>query len=133
MKTTFDTNAFLYQLVTSCIGTTMTGGVYNIERPLDSKLEDIVVGTLPIGEEQVAICNINIFAPDKAVSISGKTTLVADIKRLKELTEIVTEALDQDTDLAQNYHYRIINQSIIEEPETDQHFVNLRLELRLYF
>lgn len=133
MKTTFDTNAFLYQLVTSAIGTTLTGGVWQIERPLDSKNEDIVVGTLPLDENQIAVCNVNIFVPDKAVGIAGKTNMVADLHRLGELTNIVVDALDQDTDLAQNYHYRITNQSLIEVPDTDQHFVNLRLELRLYF
>lgn len=133
MKTTFDTNAFLFQLVTSAIGTTLTGGVYQIERPLDSNLEDIVVGTLPFDENQIAVCNVNIFVPDKAVGIAGKPNMVADLKRLGELTDIVVDALDQDTDLGQNYHYRITNQSLLDVPDTDQHFVNLRLELRLYF
>ena len=132
MKTILEINTFLFQLVSTTIGTTLTGGVYILERPVSSKEEDIVVGTMPLSEEQIAICNINIFVPDKTVGIGGTTNMMPDVSRMGALANTVIQALDQDTELEQ-YHYRIINQTIIDEPDLDQHFLNLRLELRLYF
>lgn len=132
MKNILEINTFLFQLVSTTIGTTLTGGVYILERPVDSEKEDIVVGTLPLSEEQIAICNINIFVPDKTVGIGGTTNKVPDLSRMGALANTVIQALDQDTELEQ-YHYRIVNQTIINEPDLDQHFVNIRLEIRLYF
>lgn len=132
MITTLDINTIVYELVTSAIGTSLTGGTYQIERPLSSQVEDIVVGTLPINESQIAVCNVNIFVPDINIQIQGKPTHVADLPRLKELTDMVLSALDQDVDLGNTYHYRVTNQSILEEPEMNTHWVNIRLELRTY-
>lgn len=133
MKTTFDVNSFIFTLVSGSIGTTLTGGVYKLERPRDSKLEDVVVSSLPIPENtnpQVATCNVNIHVPNKAISIDGFPHTVADNARLKELADILITALDEG--VSDTYSYRVTNQTLIEEPERNEHFFNIRLELHLF-
>lgn len=135
MKTTFDVNTYVYQLASQAIGTTLTGGVYKLERPRGSKVEDIVVSSLPITEgvgPQVATCNVNIHVPDIDIGIAEEPHKVANNARLKELADILITALDEGVSAAGDYTYRVTNQTVIEEPELGEHFFNLRLELRIY-
>lgn len=133
MKTTFDVNTFLFALVTQSIGTTLTGGVYKLQRPRDSKKEDVVVSSLPIPENtnpQVATCNVNVHVPNMVISIDGFPHTVCNQARLKELADILITALDEG--ISDTYHYRVTNQTVIEEPAQDEHFYNIRLELHLF-
>lgn len=133
MKTTFEVNNFLFTLVAS-IGTTLTGGVYKMERPRNSKSEDIVVSSLPIneGENPVEVtCNVNIHVPNVLISIDGFPHQVANNVRLKAIADILLAAIDQDITAA-GIHYRVISQTIFEEPAMNEHFYNIRLELRMY-
>lgn len=135
MKTSFEVNDYLFTLATASIGTSLTGGVYKLERPRDSKLEDIVVSSLPISEAsnpQVATCNVNIHVPNKYISIDGMPHSVADNARMEELASILITAMDEGLNSSESYHYRVTKQTIIEEPGMDEHFFNIRLELRMY-
>lgn len=134
MKSNLDINTFLFTLVTASVGTTLTGGVYKMERPKPGK-EDIVVSTLPLDEDdspQLATCNVNIHVPNKHISIDGFPHAVADTVRMQELTNVLLTALDENVNTTNNYHHRVTKQSIFEEPAADEHIVNLRLELRIF-
>lgn len=131
MKTTFDTDAILFQLLkNSSLKTVLKGGDIYVgdDRPNDSDKEDIVVNSIDLTQDylpQIGTSNVNIFVPDKNVKIGGKQQLQADRARLKELSEMVIETMRNTT--IKGLALIITNQTIIEEPEVKQHFTNIRI------
>jgi hypothetical protein len=75
---------------------------------------------------------VNIHVPNKALEIGGEPQTVANTARLKELADILITALDEGVSTAGAFTYRVTNQTVIEEPDLDEHFYNLRLELQLF-
>lgn len=128
MKTTFDFVDILYEfLKTSSLKDSITGKVYKYERPVDSVKEDIVINSLPVttGQLQTAILNLNIFVPDIIVSVSGVQTGYANNARMKVLTGIAFEELDEWTE---DYNFNVQQQTLIKDNESSSHFINIRLE-----
>jgi hypothetical protein len=106
----------------------INGGIYKLTRPVDSKLEDIVVNALPINSENIQRCivNVNCYVPDMLVNIKGKSILMANTARLKELATAVMDILEDKADMG--YYFHLQNQHILKADE-DQHYVNLRIEV----
>jgi hypothetical protein len=130
MKTTFDTDTFLFSLLReSPVSAAITGGIYvGDDRPDDSTKEDIVVNSIDLNQDympQVGTSNVNIFVPDKVVTIGGKQQLKANRTRLKELSNMTIETLRN----ANITGLKIIleSQTILAEPSVNQHFVNIRI------
>ena len=123
----FDANELLYKaLNTTEIKSAINGTVRNDSRPLNSLKEDIVVNTITISQNfkpQIATSNINIYAKD--IEQGVKNT-----KRLKEISRIVTETFKQYEFIGKSVY--ILSQSIIQESNNLEHYVNLRIQWNIY-
>lgn len=128
MKTAFDTDGILFELLNG--KTSINGGCYvGDDRPENSTDEDIVVNTIDLSQDtlpQIGTSNINIYTPDTSKKIKSKMQVSANRTRLKALAE---EALE----LVRNANIdglKVIpgNMSIMYEPNTKQHFINIRID-----
>lgn len=130
MKTTFDTNTLLFSLLReSPVSAAINGGIYvGDDRPDDSVKEDIVVNSIDLTQDylpQIGTSNVNIFVPDKVVTIGGKQQLKANRTRLKELSNMAIETL-RNANIT-GLKLILVNQTILAEPSVNQHFVNIRI------
>jgi len=129
MKTTLDivdTINTRLQAVSSL--STLTGEIYKYQRPVDSDLEDIVINSLPITNEQLqqAVANVNVYVPDVVVTVSGKENRVPNLTRLKALAVIVlAELMDR---ISGNFTWDVQQQLLIQDSESNSHYVNIRLQ-----
>lgn len=134
MKRTFDTDNYLFGILKNAEGLEVTGGIYVMgERPLNSKLEDIVVSTIDLTQDsapQRGTSNVNIHVPDIDVTIGGIRQKKANRTRLQELTEIVCSLLESAN--IEGLAIWMTNQNTLKEPDIDQHFVNLRVEWSIH-
>lgn len=130
MKTTFDTDTFLFSLLReSPVSAAINGGIYvGDDRPDDSVKEDIVVNSIDLTQDylpQIGTSNVNIFVPDKVVTIGGKQQLKANRTRLKELSNMAIETL-RNANIT-GLKLILVNQTILAEPSVNQHFTNIRI------
>jgi len=130
MKTTFDTDTFLFSLLReSPVSAAINGGIYvGDDRPDDSTKEDIVVNSIDLNQDylpQIGTSNVNIFVPDKIVTIGGKQQLKANRTRLKELSNMTIETL-RNANIT-GLKIILVSQTILAEPSVNQHFVNVRI------
>ncbi len=130
MKTTFETDTLLFSLLReSPVSAAINGGIYvGDDRPDDSVKEDIVVNSIDLTQDylpQIGTSNVNIFVPDKVVTIGGKQQLKANRTRLKELSNMAIETL-RNANIT-GLKLILVNQTILEEPSVNQHFVNIRI------
>ncbi|HEY9542955.1 MULTISPECIES: hypothetical protein [Bacteroidales] len=128
MKTAFDTDSILFALLDGKMSN--KGGVYvGDDRPEDSTDEDVVVNTIDLPQDclpQNGTSNINIYTADTTKKIKGKMQVSANRSRLKVLAD---EALT----IIRNANIKGLkmipgNMSIMYEPMTKQHFVNIRID-----
>lgn len=131
MKTTLDQSDAIYRLlnvpgVTSAI----SGKVYSDDRPLDSDLEDVVIKsmTLADGMRQFGVALVNIHVKD--IELSGVPGKLANKTRLKAISRVIVPLIEE-TD-GEDFALWVESSSTIPEPEVDQHFLQLRLEVRMY-
>ena len=107
----------------------ISGGVYPNSRPIDSRMEDVVINSLPItgSQLQVNITNVNIHVPNLKISIGGKQdNTQPNLKRLKEISAVVEPII---VDAMINGTVTEIEQAIlIEEKELNEHFLNYRVK-----
>ncbi len=128
MKSAFDTDAILFDLLNG--KTSIKGGVYvGDDRPEDSADEDIVVNTIDLLQDslpQIGTSNINIYTADTSKKIKGKVQVSANRTRLKALTNEVLAIVRK----ANITGLKAItgNMTIMYEPTTKQHFVNIRID-----
>lgn len=128
MKTSFDTDAILFGMLDK--KTSIKGGCYvGDDRPENSVDEDIVVNTIDLAQDtlpQIGTSNINIYTADTSKKIRGKMQVSANRTRLKVLTNEVLAIVRA----ANIKGLKAIpgNISIMYEPLTKQHFVNIRID-----
>ena len=128
MKTAFDTDGILFGLLNG--NTSIKGGCYvGDDRPENSTNEDIVVNTIDLPQDclpQIGTSNINIYTADTSKKIGGKVQVSANRTRLdflaNEALEIVRKANVKGLKMIPG------NMSIMYEPTTKQHFVNIRID-----
>lgn len=130
MKQTFDTDTYLFGILkgTTAITSGISGGVYAGQRPLNSELEDITINTIALTQEyepQLGTSNINIHVADQSVTIGTAQQKMANRTRLKAISELVLEAIRSSK--ITGVGYTIENQTMIQEVETEQHYVNIRI------
>jgi len=130
MKTTFDTEAILFDLLLhSLLKNAINGGIYvGDTRPMGSDDEDIVVNTLALTADylpQVAVSNVNIYVADTAKTIKGKRQLQANRTRLRALSAMALAVIRD----AKIDGLKLIPESehLLAEREIRQHFVNIRV------
>ena len=130
MKTTLDLVDIIWQRLNgSQLKTEINGGVYKHRRPAASQKEDVVINCLPINTLQLqsAIVNVNIHVPNLTVAVNGtQDNSQPDHTRLQELTAIAVTILSDVW--AEDYNFDIQQQTLIEDPEAGDHYINLRLE-----
>lgn len=134
MRTTFDQEDILYSiLATSAVKAALSGGIYKQIRPDDSKLEDVVINSLPIdqGSVQRSTANVNVYVPDIQIKINGKNQYQPNTTRLKTLTALIVPAL-QERYSSEKWNFWISNQTTFREPEINQHYLNLRIEFKFH-
>lgn len=131
MKTTFDTDAILFDLLSkSPVKNAISGGIYvGDDRPDNSTDEDIVVNSITLTQDylpQIGTSNVNIYVADSNKKIKGKQQLKANRTRLKSLSEKAMEVLRG----ARITGLKLIptSQVILAEPDVKQHYVNIRIE-----
>lgn len=128
MKTPFETNEILMGLLIG--NTSIKGGYYHEgDRPDNSTGEDIVVNTIDLTVDtlpQIGTSNVNIYVPDTSKKIKGKSVLSANRTRLKALAKEVLAIVRK----AEIPGIKAIpgNMTIMYEPNTRQHFVNIRID-----
>lgn len=128
MTTTFDIENILWKkLDSSSLKTAITGKIRKLERPANSDKEDIVVNSLPAPNTklQIAVANINIFVPDITKSENGVQEKLPDHKRMKTLTDAVIGVVNEVFD--GTYYYEVQQQQMIEDKESNSHFINIRM------
>lgn len=129
MKQVFDTNEILYKLLNvDAVNSVISGRVYNGQRPLNSELEDVVVNTIVLSQEylpQIGTSNVNIHVKDLSVNVSGAKQIMADNSRMKEISEVVLSLIRNA--ILPGLAISVENQTVIEESEIKQHYVNIRI------
>ena len=133
MITTLDITSILFNLIyIDEVKIAVSGDIYKDVRPTYSKesspKEDVVVGTLPVSIDtiQKATCNVNIHVPDVVPGIGAIQQYQPNFLRLKTLTAIILPLVEGV--YADDYSFCLVNQSILKEENTNEHYVNLRLE-----
>lgn len=103
----------------------INGGLYKDIRP-STVNEDIVINALPVSNESIQECsvNINIHVPDINVNFEGKPVSVPNHKKLSDLAGKVITDIEQKH--SSSYYIYVEFQSLIREPETKSHYVNVR-------
>jgi hypothetical protein len=129
MITTLDLVNIIWQRLNgSQLKTTITGGVYK-KRPAGSQTEDVVINCLPINnlDLQTAIVNVNIHVPNITIQVGTvQDSTQPNFERLQELAAIAIAVL---TDVwAGDYNYDVQQQTMIEDEEAGDHYINIRIE-----
>ena len=128
MKTPFETNEILMGLLMG--NTSIKGGYYHEgDRPDNSTEEDIVVNTIDLTVDtlpQIGTSNVNIYVSDTSKKVHGNMMLLPNPMRLKELGNEVA-ALIRESRIP---GIKAVSgtTSIMGEPNTKQHFVNIRVD-----
>lgn len=133
MKTTLDQDTILYQLlVASPLKTAISGDVYKWIRPAGSQLEDVVINTITIGDGSVqrGAGNVNIYVPDVSVALGSKAQKMPNTARLKHLATLAVDTLKEY--YAVDYNFWLAGQTTVQEVETAQHYINLRIEFKFH-
>jgi hypothetical protein len=113
----------------------LTIPVFKTAFPKGQSGEYVVVGTIGntlIGE-QVATVNVNIYVPDKLLTINGVSQRVRDNARIDSLTAELLEVIDNYTGENSEggwYRYYKTNQSVISEEDINYSFSNIQLTFK---
>lgn len=113
----------------------LTIPVFKTAFPKGQSGEYVVVGTIGntlIGE-QVATLNVNIYVPDKLLTINGVSQRVRDNSRIDSLTAELLEVIDNYTGENSEggwYRYYKTNQSVISEEDINYSFSNIQLTFK---
>ena len=129
MKQTFDTDSILYGILNvTAVTSSISGGIFAGERPDNSELEDITINTIDLTQEsepQLGTSNVNIHVADLTVTLDGRQQRKEDRSRLKAISAMVLSALRSAK--VEGLSLTISGQTTIREAETNQHYVNLRI------
>lgn len=126
MKTTSEQTTLLWHIVkASALAGIITGGVYKMQRPVDSMFEDIVVNAINVDNElvQTGVGNINIHLP----SLPNRMPNTARIEELATIAETqIKEGFGSD------YTFFVENQSVIYDPDAKGWFINFRVRFKFH-
>ena len=133
MKTTEEIKDMIYvYLSESVLKTAISGDVYVDQRPKGSTKEDVVIGVIDLGDGSVqrGAINVNIHVPGKKVKLGKDVEIQPDRARLRALSRIGVDLLK--TKIFEDCSVWVANQAVIKEPNLDEWYANLRLEIRAY-
>ncbi|WP_298774679.1 hypothetical protein [uncultured Empedobacter sp.] len=123
----FDANELLFKALNiDEVKSAIKGKLYNDSRPINSLNEDIVVNTITITtvfKPQLATSNINIYVPDLELGVKNS-------RRLKEISRVVRKVFEDHQFIGKSVY--ISDLGIIQEQNEKEHYVNLRIQWRIY-
>ncbi|GAA4328563.1 hypothetical protein [Flaviaesturariibacter amylovorans] len=131
MKTTLEIETLIWQhLAGSALKAALTGGIYKMQRPSNSKVEDVVIVSLPVNNLalQGAVVNVNIHVPDLPVRANEVTGGQPHHTRLQQLAAQAIGILQDTWDEAGEWTWDVQQQNVFKDDEGGGHFVNIRLE-----
>ena len=131
-----DIKEVFYGLVSSSgIAGMISGQVYRDKRPLNSKVEDIVISVLASGAGQIQpfILNINVYVPD----IKRGNEFISDDQRIKMLMRMCLDFLEGGVlrhviDFHSSDYgikYRLESQKLYEVNGADFHAINHKIRV----
>jgi len=127
MTTTTEQTTLLWHIVkASPLAGIISGSVYKLQRPTDSKLEDIVVNAITIDSElvQTGVANLNIHVPDL---VNG----MPNTARIEQLESIAKGIILKGW--GSNYTFFIENQQTIQDQDAaDNWFINFRIRFKFH-
>lgn len=130
MKTTFDIVDVLYSVLKAgSLKSAITGNVYrNGKRPVNSEKEDVTINPLPVTNEQLQQCivNINVFVPDTKLTINKVVIRDKNEDRMMELAALAVADLTDGR--SGDYTWDIEQQHEFEDEDSDSHFINFRIK-----
>lgn len=130
MRTNIEAIDIVWQtLNNSLLKSAIDGKIYKSSRPTNSKMEDVVINSLPItsGTPQLCIVNVNIYTRNLQLKINGTPdNSMPDNQRLNELTAIAFDVLNHVS--GGDYFFYVEQQAIIKEEQLLQHYSNIRVE-----
>ncbi len=133
MRTTFDIDNILYQVLSNNAGlaATITGSVYKRNRPVSSTEEDIVIGSLPVTNDQLqrTVANVNIHVPLLEIATENGQDTQPDTVRLKELTDMVILIVNDI--VGPDYYYDVQQQNVFFDSITNDYYSNIRVNFFL--
>lgn len=133
MKTVSECKDMIYQkIAASPLKTAISGEICKDRRPQNSDKENIVIGMIDLsdGSVQQGTINVNIYVPDKDVTINGRVQKQPNGPRLRELSRMALNVLKEI--YFEDCSFWVANQSENKEPNLDCMFANLRGEIRVY-
>ncbi len=133
MFTSLDVDTRIYRLLNvPSVKAAISGDIYKGRRPDDSTLEDVIINTPTLGDgtRQFGVSNVNIYVPDIVTIIGGKQQKLTNSARLITLTNLIKPLLEE-TD-GDDFVLWIEKTQVFEESAINQHFMNIRLEIRMY-
>jgi len=129
MKTVDDAIDVVWKQVNNCLAGSISGGIYKITRPFDSKLEDVVINSLPINGESVQSCviYINCHVPNLTLKIKGKIdNSFPDNLRLKSLTASIISQVDLIS--TPGTFQFVENQAILKTEGVSEYYSSIRIQ-----
>lgn len=138
MKTSFDATDILFGVLdVHELKSAISGGLFHQDsRPVNSKLEDVVINIITIGDTNVqgAVLNVNIYVPDKKIKGTDEYYQAPGRQRLNAITSVVVGILKGNKGRYwKDGQLRITNISgLIPEPEIKQHYINIRVSMKLH-
>jgi hypothetical protein len=128
VKTGLDIVDIVYaKLRDSSLDTEITGAICR-KRPINSKLEDVVLNCLPVpnSQYQQTVVNVNIYTPNKTQNFTGGVdNSQPDIVRLKMLTNIAVTILKDN--VGADYIFDIQQTVGPIQGDNNDHYMNIRL------
>ena len=108
------------------------GKLCKYQRPLNSKLEDVVINGLPINRDivQTAILNVNIYVLNLEFGGTSTDKSQPDNARIMALSKLANEALGEGNEVwdeSGSYCFNIQQDSVLEDVD-NQHYINIRVE-----
>lgn len=132
MVSTEEISVRVYELLTGSSVAAMISGVIDYERTDYSKEDVIIVPHAIDGEGSVRFgqINVNIHVPDLVDKSQTNPTYRTNFNRLIELRKEVITALVNHYEVGKGYNWNIgMLNPPIKEPNHNEHFVSLALEL----
>lgn len=127
MKNTMDIVSLAFNVYKNdAIASIITGGIYKSPRPIAQDKEDIVIGSLPVTNEQLqkGIINVNVHVPNLKLTINVQDFSQPNYSRLNILTDMAIAAIDEK--YFSDYWFIVQQQSVFTEDVSS--FSNIRVE-----
>lgn len=130
MRTTLNIVDILYTVLhgDNALKTAISGKIYKNERPVDSKVEDIVINSLPVTGDQLqaAIGNVNIHIPNLKLNINNvQDNSQPDLGRLGMITDLVVSDVEDYT--GPDYWFFIQQQTVFPSDVVGEYYSNIRV------